>query len=206
MPEVQQRRKCARTLICLLRCFLTLTYLWLMIQAAAVVPLVKEQRKWFLWLRYLNYLITYSSLLTFDVRTQGFVIFVILKMLFRIYQCSRCNFFNPSDEVQGERVPMNKRMFVYFGPYLLMFITCWLASMYVSTHSLMQLIRNVDDIQPDNLCKIIMIILFKLLIMANAITRCMRATILLRIFFDEPGEELHNSHNLGEHLSLFFLT
>ncbi|EDW10086.1 uncharacterized protein LOC6580302 [Drosophila mojavensis] len=205
MPEVQERRKYRRTLMCLLRCFLSVAYLWLMLQAAAVVPLVREKHKWFLWLRYLNFLVTYSSLLTFDVRTQGYVIFVILMMLFRIYQCSRCNFCNPSDEVQGERVPMNKRMFVYFGPYLLMFITCWLASMYSLVCSLIQLTRNVDDIQPDNICKIIMTILFKLLIMANAITRCIRATVLLQIFFDEPGEELHNTHNLGEHFSLFFL-
>lgn len=100
---------------------------------------------------------------------------------------------------------MNKRMLLYFGPYLLIFIFCWLTSMYSLGQDLVRMSLSVSEIHPDNMSKIIMAILFKLLILANAIGRCIRSAVILQLFFDEPGDELRNSHNLGEHYNLFFL-
>ncbi|EDW60884.1 uncharacterized protein [Drosophila virilis] len=207
MPhQLYKSWKYTRFTMCLLRCFLSLSYLWIMLHAAAVVPVVNEHSKWFFWVQHLKFWITYASILTFDAQTQCYVVLVMLMVLFRLYQCSRCNFCNTRDNIRdGGKVPYNKRMLLYFGPYLLLFSFCWLASMYSIGLDLMRIILN-DEIHTDCMySKIGMAVFFKMLVLANVLVRCVRCGVILHLFADEPDDELRNVHNLGEHLNLFFL-
>ncbi|KAH8410845.1 hypothetical protein KR222_000561, partial [Zaprionus bogoriensis] len=197
-----------RRMTVLLRCYLTFGYLWLLLQSAALAPALETKPKSAMLSLKREYTLVYSSSLHFDMDTQGYVFTAILLVMVRLYQCCRCNFWSASKRAfyEGDelRVGFNRRLFVHFGPYLLLFIICWIASVHFMWVNVVEVWTNEALELPKQLYfKFALTVLFKLLVLSNAITRCLRAYLLLRLFANEP-DEMHNPHDFGEHLNLFF--
>ncbi|XP_034478338.1 uncharacterized protein LOC117784649 [Drosophila innubila] len=200
----------SRVMMTMLRCLLAVSYLWAMVSAAAVVPVLHgEKSTWLFWMTTVQYSLTYTSLLPFDGFTQGYILLVVIQMLTRLYQCCRCSFFGTStnqNNVHNANIgKYDKRLLTYFGPYLVLFIISWLASIFYTSTTVLQIYHQQPTRNQTVLyCELAMVIIFKVLVLTNAIVRCLRGLIILKLFKLEPERNLRNYHNFGEHLNLFF--
>ncbi|XP_032590868.1 uncharacterized protein LOC116805069 [Drosophila grimshawi] len=197
--------RATRFLTVTIHCLLTIAYLWALLHASAMVPVVNKRSDWFFWHQFW---IKYSSLLPYDVPTQSYVILVMCLLLFRIYQCSRCNFCSPVNTFDARykyRIPFNSFLVLFFGPYLLLFIVCWLSSCLSIVNNLTNMdMAILTEVKHLIYCKLVMALLFKLLVVANALNRCIHCCIIIRLFSEEKHKELRNPHNLGDYIILFF--
>ncbi|KAL7738218.1 hypothetical protein ACLKA6_006553 [Drosophila palustris] len=211
MPDQEENNwSVLRIGMTMLRIFLAWSYLWVLAGAAAVFPVLhREKSKWLFWITNSEYSLTYASLLPFDGFTQGYVVIVMIQMITRLYHCSRCHFFGAADNdhEHGNRnvEPFDKCLLVYFGPYMLLFAISWCASAFYIYEIVLQIHYNLPVSNRTVLyCELAVAIIFKALILANAIVRHLRGIIILKLFNLEPEANLHNEHNFGEHLNLFF--
>lgn len=209
MPHLQVINwKYSQVMMTILRCFLALTYLWTMVSAAALIPVLHgEKSTWLLWMTTVHYSLTYTSLLPFDGFTQGYVLIVAMQMLSRLYQCCRCNFFGASINPNDDRniAPYDKRLLTYFGPYLVLFIISWFVSIFYIYKTVLQVHHHQPSKNQHVLyCELALIIIFKVLVLTNAIVRYLRGLVILKLFNVEPDGNLQNDHSFGEHLNLFF--
>ncbi|KAH8299416.1 hypothetical protein KR044_001261 [Drosophila immigrans] len=200
--------KTSKVLMVLLRCFLSMTYLWLMLLAAAVIPEISKVTRGHLWFKSHEIYVTYSSMLSLDALTVPIVTGLIILMLFQLFKCCRCNFFGwicYRDTIRsGDKVPFDTRLLIYFGPFLMLFLLYWMSSICYIVKMLQMLCFESVHNGYIMCSQIVLALLFKLMIFSNVIIRCNRCFCVLKQFDKETRDYLLNSHNFGEHLNLFF--
>ncbi|KAH8403778.1 hypothetical protein KR215_002624 [Drosophila sulfurigaster] len=208
MPQRRENRlELQKVSMVWLRCFLTVSYLWLMLLGAAVIPELNKVTKGHLWFKSSEIYVTYSSILPFDAFTVPVVNVLIILMLYRLYKYCRCNFlewiyYNQTVR-SGDKIPLDTRMLFYFGPFLLLFSLYWISSIcyiFKMIELCLEPIPNAYIMYS----QIILALLFKIMVICNVVIRCSSGFGILQLFNQEARDYLINSHNFGDHLNLFF--
>lgn len=205
MSDLTKCEKYKRRVMVLLRCFMAISYLWMMLQAAAIVPALDNKSKKSFLFRKKHYVVFYITLLPFDISTQLYVNAMILAVMFRLYKCCRSKvwFCSPDPLIIGQmkRIRLNRGHFTYFGAYLLLFIAMWIASIIIIYSSVLRICLKETFSDPLYIyAQLAFVILFKLLAMANFIDRVLRVYLVLKLFNNE-AECMINPHDFGEHLN-----
>lgn len=208
MPKLTRNQKYVRRFMVLLRCNLALFYLWLMLEAAAIVPVVETQTKSSLFNKTPWYVLACSSLLPFDLYIQLYVSIIIFLVMLRLYQCCRSNlWYTRTHELiigNMKRISFSRRLFLYFGPYMLLFLFCWIGSLYLLCMNVLHIcLYETNELPISIYLMLAFAILFKLLVLTNGLIRMLRVYMVLRLLNQEV-EYLINPHDFGEHLNLFF--
>lgn len=208
MIDLTKYQRYVRRTMVLMRCHLAFFYLWLMLEAAAIVPVWETQSKSSLLNTTRQYAMSCSSLLPCDMYIQFYVSIVILLVLLRLYKCCRSNFwYTRMDElIIGEmrRVSFSRRHFLHFGPYLMLLVICWIASTYLLCANALKLCLYETNPLPISIYFMFgFAIVFKLLVLANGLVRTLRAYLVLKLL-NEEVDGLINPHDFGEHLNMFF--
>lgn len=208
MADLSTSEKNKRRVMVLLRCFLAFSYLWVMLQAASIVPDLEDQSKNSFLVRKKDYVVTYRTLLPFKLVTQLLVNLIILAVILRLYKCCRANvwFFTPDKQMIGhmKRIRLNRRHFIHFGAYLLLFIAMWIATFCLTYRRIRTVYLNETPEDPLYIyAQLGFAMLFKLLALANFTDRSLRVYLLLKLFNKEP-ESMINPYDFGEHLNLLF--
>lgn len=206
MTDLSRSEKYWRRLVVLLRCFMAISYLWMMLQAAAIAPGLENQSKARFLFRKKQYVVIYKTVLRFSKITQLYVNLIILAVMLRFYNCCRSKvwFCSPDQLIIGhmKRIRFNRRHFIHFGAYLLLFIAMWIASVYIIYNSALKVCLKETFENPLYIyTQLAFIIIFKLLVLANLIDRSLRVYLVLKLFNNE-AECMINPHDFGEHLNL----
>lgn len=206
MSDLSRSEKYKRRLMVLLRCFMATSYLWMMLQAAAIAPGLKNQSKTRFLFRKKHYVVIYKTLLPFAKTTQLYVTLIILAVMLRLYKCCRSKvwFCSPDPLIIGhmKRIRFNMRHIIHFGAYLLLFLAMWIASVYtIYNRGLRVCLKETFEDPLSVYAQLAFTIIFKLLALANVIDRSLRVYLVLKLFNTE-AECMINPHDFGEHLNL----
>ncbi|XP_016972564.1 uncharacterized protein LOC108039902 [Drosophila rhopaloa] len=206
MPGQYTNYRFTRLAMVLLRCLWAILYLWGMMHAAAILPLPVERWESGFWNRKLNYVLSYKSLFDFDFKTESYIHILSIVLLYCLFRCCRCSFIGARYLVAGvDRPHMDYRLLVFKAPYLIAFIVCWVVSTMMTVLGVYVVAeRDQSDFTYILYCQFAMALLFKLLVMANFYSVCVRTWAYLKIFEAESDEGLLNYQNFGDHLNLFF--
>lgn len=207
LADLTEYERCMRLTMVLLRCLISFCYLWLMLEAAAIVPIWQMQSKSSLLNTTRQYVLSCRSLLPGLKHIQFLVIIVILLVLLRLYQCCRSNFlYNRKEELiigEMKRVTFSWCLFLYFTPYLILFVLSWITSTYLLCANALQLFRNTKSLPIPIYFMFGFAIVFKLFVLSNGLQRSLRAYLILKLL-DKEVDTVINPHDFGEHLNMFF--
>ncbi|XP_017124973.1 uncharacterized protein LOC108144529 [Drosophila elegans] len=206
MPDQYTNYRFTRVVMVLLRCSWALFYLWVMIHAAAILPVPVERWTPGFWSSKRYYVLTYKSLIDFNIKTELCIHILANVLMFCLFRCCSCSFLGPRYLVGKVNKPhMNYGLLVFKAPYLIAFLVCWVVSTAITVLGV-KLVAKQDQSDSTYILygQFAIALLFKLLILANFYSVCLKTWAYLKIFEAESNAGLITYQNFGDHLSLLF--
>ncbi|XP_052838436.1 uncharacterized protein LOC128253794 [Drosophila gunungcola] len=195
-----------RVVMVLLRCLWAMFYLWGMIHAAAILPVPVECWTPGFWSSKRYYVLGYKSLIDFDIKTELCIHILVNFLMYCLFRCCSCSFLGARYLVGNVNKPhMDYGLLVFKAPYLIAFLVCWVVSTSITVLGV-NLVAKQD--QSDSIYSLYgqfgIALLFKLLVVANFYSVCLKTWAYLKIFEAESNEGLITNQNFGDHLNLLF--
>ncbi|XP_017061992.1 uncharacterized protein LOC108101924 [Drosophila ficusphila] len=206
MPGQYTNYRFTRGTMVILRCLWAILYLWGMLHAAAIIPIPNERWESKLWTKKLRYELKYHTLFDLDGKTEVYVLVLVVVLLYGLYHSCRCSFVGARYlEGRVDKPHLDYRLLVFKVPYLVAFVFSWVFSTGLTVcGALLVALRDQSGHTHVLCCQFAMAILFKLLVLANFYSVCVRTWAYLKMFEAETDEHMLNYQNFGDHLNLFF--
>ncbi|BFG04247.1 uncharacterized protein DMAD_03261 [Drosophila madeirensis] len=183
MPHHQYvEHKYTRGIMLVLRLVWSFAYLWVMLQAANVVPTVNKA--------------------FFNIRHDIVHLCITAGTVIFLYLISRSYFYEYC-VTNNKRHSSPYRLLMLIIPYMWLFLFKWIISVFITYWTLGFLIRDYKIDSRDVFLDIAKVLVFKILVLANFSSIIIRTWALLKILDEEDEEGIVNLANLGEHLNLF---
>ncbi|KAH8238742.1 hypothetical protein KR038_009809 [Drosophila bunnanda] len=202
MPGQYANSRFSRPAMSLMRCFWNALHLWIMIHAASIVLVFHERcDRGFFWDTCLPAKLLYYDALAKVPAGELWILGMIAAVLRSIYAASGCKLVGSQDLGQVGRRPRLEKICVC-APYMGAFLGCWIFSTY-------ELVRQLFMARPSGSTlsvygQLILALLFKILIMANMTSLCLRAYVKLLKLALEWNRGYISTLNFGERLNLLF--
>ncbi|KAH8254236.1 hypothetical protein KR032_009038 [Drosophila birchii] len=204
MPGQYVNSRYSRPMMSLLRCIKNALQLWIMIHAASIVIVFQERcHKGFLffWEKRPPAKLTYYDALSMVPASEYLILAMVAAVLRSIYTACGCELVGSQNLGQIGNKPRMEVICVC-APYIGAFLGCWIFSTYAMASQL--LMRPPYHPSVNFYTPLILGLIFKVLIMANMTSLCLRAYV--RMY--ELAVDWHRGHistlNLGERLNLLF--
>ncbi|KMY93911.1 uncharacterized protein LOC27208685 [Drosophila simulans] len=206
MPGQYSKYKCTRLIMTALRSYLSILYLWGILQLAAITPIPCEIWDTSFWFAKRSYKVAYKSFFTNDLTMSLCVCIMILGVLINLYQCCRCRLLGARIWKAGVApLPMYKPILILTIPYISVFVLTWLITTNATYRGIIFVAKSeVADKSGRAICLLVIGLLMKLLVLANFYSVCIRIWAYLNILNIGSNEYLENNYNFGDHLNLFF--
>ncbi|KAH8275267.1 hypothetical protein KR026_004139 [Drosophila bipectinata] len=205
MPFKYDYYKCTRMVSVLVKCAMASIYLWVMLQAAAVIPCFEVPQEKNYWIYRDRLSMSYSIV---DSIKEVLIYFLVFWMMFHLYSRCRCNFLGSRCISQTKNIQNSKSgLFIFMHPFMLFFIFLWIISMwYVLGKYSVVIDYTTKNGSYTLLYQFIMTVMFKMLVLTNFCSTYMRILAILNLFEEEAKENelLINDHDFGEHLNILF--
>lgn len=172
MPLQYVNSRFSLILMSTLRCFWSALYLWMMMHASAIVPIAYE--RWdtgFFWNSRLPDKLMYKDPLAMIPNAELWILLMIFAVIKSLYVsfCYRPRLLE--NILQLENQPrLNCAAYI---PYMVSFLGSWLFTTYVTAHQL-AIWSQMDTTSVSVFCHLVMAFLFKILVMANFSSLCLR--------------------------------
>ncbi|KAH8420522.1 hypothetical protein KR009_011116 [Drosophila setifemur] len=208
MPDQHDSNVVSRLGVVLMRCGLSVLYLWIMMHASAIFMIPLEYTETGFWVQRHNVSVVYRSLFIICAKSEIYIYLLVALVLNCLYRTCRCSIFGGRLlELDETEVRVDFWVYIYIMPYMAAFLACWFVSTCITFAGLMSVPPLEESVTIIRMYgQFIGALLFKLMILVNFHSTCLRGWTALKIFEIESErlEEVYNYHNFGEYLNMFF--
>ncbi|XP_017019008.1 uncharacterized protein [Drosophila kikkawai] len=197
MPGQYINQIFSKPIMTILRCAWSVLYLWIMMHGASIMIVINERwEEGLIWNKRLPDELIYWDELANVSGAEMLTWAMIVSVLVSIYVSSQ--------PVGGVRVRNEKRLekIVLCTPYVFAFLVRWLFTTFVTVS---QLMGQPRDASWNRFAQFTFALLFKILIMANMSSVCLRAYVKLFGLEVERNIVRISNLNFGDRLSQIFL-
>lgn len=206
MPGQYTNYKCTRFVMTVLRSYLSILYLWGILQLAAIIPVPCEIWETTFLFATRSFKVAYESFFTNDLAMSVCICVMILGVLIYLYHCCRCRLLGARTWGPGAARPrMNTPILILTIPYIAVFVVSWVITTNATYRGIIFVAENeVGDKSGRAIFLLVIGLLMKLLVLANFYSVCIRIWAYLNILNIGSNDWLVNNYNFGDHLNLFF--
>ncbi|KAH8306606.1 hypothetical protein KR018_011530 [Drosophila ironensis] len=194
--------------VSVLRLFMTMVYLWVILLAAAVLPVPMASHTVSMFTSEVVMDVRYRLVFVFTPTGQLVVALTITSLLSSLFKCCRCNFADIRIlELGDDPIEVTAAIYMHFIPFLMCFYCLWMCTTLLIVMAIARLEDETDTPGVNKLFgHLLYLLVFKILVALNCYSISVRSFAILKVMEREDNlvQSIPNYLNFGEYLNMFF--